>query len=269
MTDSKPTDMQKPRDSANVGDDERVRVRRSISRFEQATLHNVDLKSVVKAANGVPHDAWVAMKFRDVLDDLHAVVSMMQQQNDVEVPPLCTKKTCCEAKVFRHIWAVGPNREKQQVSPPEYISLLMDWVRNVTSRKDVKLSMSDTKRITNRLVRIYVHYYQCHGKQFDQSDYEIAAHMNYCFKHFLYFAEEYDFLKEEELEPIRPIVDELMRKNGAPHVKTRSFDPPGRTPREQAKGDKEKKPAAPREDLNLPQANLPLRKEPKGQRVVD
>merc|ERR1719183_2794952 len=188
------------------------------------------------------------MKFKDVFDDLHAVVSMMQQSDDGK-PPLCTKKTCCEAKIFKHIWAVGPNREKQEVSPPEYISLLMDWVRNAVNRDDVKLSLSDTKRIINRLARIYVHFYSVHGKQF--AEYGIDAHMNYCFKHFLYFAEEYDFLKEEEIEPIRPIVYTLMRKS--PSVQDangdRPFDPPGRTPRDQKANDKDAKPAdkAPRD----------------------
>ena len=71
-----------------IADEERVR--RSITRFEHATLHNVELKSVVRAANGVPHDAWVTMKFRDVFDDLHAVVSMMQQPDQGRTP-LCTK----------------------------------------------------------------------------------------------------------------------------------------------------------------------------------
>ena len=104
-------------------------------------------------------------------------------------PLLGTKKTCCEANVHRHVWAVGPNREKQKVSPPEYISLLMDWVRNGVLRDDAQLSLSDTKRVMNRLVRVYVHYYTCHGDKF--AEYGIDAHMNYCFKHFMYFAKEY------------------------------------------------------------------------------
>ena len=89
MAASKPTDAMKyAQDSPMIADEERVR--RSITRFEHATLHNVELKSVVKAANGVPHDAWVTMKFRDVFDDLHAVVSMMQQPDQGRTP-LCTK----------------------------------------------------------------------------------------------------------------------------------------------------------------------------------
>ena len=89
MADFKPTDAKKLEQNSNMLVDQE-RMRRSIKRFEHATLHNVELKSVVKAANGVPHDAWVAMKFRDVFDDLHAVVSMMQQPDQGRTP-LCTK----------------------------------------------------------------------------------------------------------------------------------------------------------------------------------
>jgi MOB kinase activator 1 len=254
MAEHKQTEAKKRvQDSPIIAEEERVR--RSISRFEQATLHNVELKSVIRAANGVPHEAWIAMKFRDVFDDLHAVVSMMQQPEKGRTP-LCTTKTCCEAKVFRHIWAMGPKRERQQVSPPEYITLLMDWVRTSVLRDDVKPSLSDTKRIMNRLLRVYVHYYSCHGSKF--AEYGIEAHMNYSFKHFLYFAAEYDFCKEEEFEPIRPIVDQLMRNaRTADGKRERPFDPPGRTPRDE----KEQKAAALR-DANMPLAHVHLRKAP-------
>jgi MOB kinase activator 1 len=55
-----------------------------------------------------------------------------------------------------------------------------------------------------RLFRVYAHIYHSHFQQFVQLD--AQAHLNTCFKHFIYFVREFDLVDEKQLEPLKMLI---------------------------------------------------------------
>jgi len=48
-------------------------------------------------------------------------------------------------------------------------------------------------------------------KKFVQLDAE--SHLNSCFKHFLYFIEEFQLVDQRELQPLMPLIEHLKKKD--------------------------------------------------------
>lgn len=66
------------------------------------------------------------------------------------------------------------------------------------------------KTIFKRLFRIYAHIYHTHFNKIVQLGAE--AHLNTCFKHFIYFVYEFKLIEQKELQPLRDLIDSLMGK---------------------------------------------------------
>ena len=82
-------------------------------------------------------------------------------------------------------------------------------------------------RIMRRLFRIYAHIYCKHLQVIhvvpgigyvckytikDVRNMDMEAHLNTSFKHFIFFAQEFQILPPSELEPLQPCIDVLTRK---------------------------------------------------------
>ena len=62
---------------------------------------------------------------------------------------------------------------------------------------------SRVKIIFKRLFRVYAHMYHSHVQQVIEL--EAEAHLNTCFKHFMFFITEFSLVERKELEPLTEI----------------------------------------------------------------
>ena len=100
-----------------------------------------------------------------------------------------------------------------KVTAPEYVSLLMDWIEEQVN--DDKIFPTDptvafpkkfekkVETIFKRLFRIYAHIYCSHLEKIRKLGEE--AHLNTCFKHFMYFVFEFNLIPSNELVVIQDI----------------------------------------------------------------
>lgn len=86
--------------------------------------------------------------------------------------------------------------------------------------------MQSLRVIYTRTFRIFAIIYSNHYSKLDQMG--AASHLNTSFKHFLLFVFEYDLVKENELEALHDIVEEIRHRYGPP---------PGRAKRESSRED--------------------------------
>lgn len=60
-----------------------------------------------------------------------------------------------------------------------------------------------------RFFRVYGHIYHSHIDEINKLNAD--AHLNTCFKHFIYFVMEFQLIAKEELAPLQSIVDSIIR----------------------------------------------------------
>ena len=66
------------------------------------------------------------------------------------------------------------------------------------------------KVIFKRLFRVYGHMYHQH---FDTvMNIGVEAHLNTCFKHFIFFVQEFDLVNKAELAPLQDLIDRFNTK---------------------------------------------------------
>ena len=62
---------------------------------------------------------------------------------------------------------------------------------------------SHVKVIFKRLFRVYAHVYYSHFEEVTKM--EAEAHLNTCFKHFIYFSLEFKLISKSELKPLAKV----------------------------------------------------------------
>jgi len=137
------------------------------------------------------------------------------------VLPLCTATTCpVMSATSKYVYHWQENNSTVQLSAPQYVDRLMTWINTLLEDERIfpsKIGVSfppnfrDTAhRIMRRLFRIYAHIYCRHLQDVRSMDME--PHLNSSFKHFIFFAQEFQILSTTELEPLQPCIDVLTRK---------------------------------------------------------
>lgn len=103
--------------------------------------------------------------------------------------PLCNGQ-------YEYLWADGAKYKKPvRLSAPEYIEKLFLWIEGqmddevvfpIDYGKPFPPNFQDiVRRIFKRLFRVYAHIYHSHFKSVVALG--VEAHLNTCFKHFIYF----------------------------------------------------------------------------------
>ena len=64
------------------------------------------------------------------------------------------------------------------------------------------------KTIFRRLFRVYAHIYHSHFQKIVELGAE--AHLNTCFKHFIYFVTEFRLIEDKELRPLTDLITAMM-----------------------------------------------------------
>ena len=121
-------------------------------------------------------------------------------------------------------WSASPEEPAISVSAPQYIELVLKWIeeqindpRKFPEDENDEVRVYSTPQfaalcgqIFRRLFRVYGIIYSSFFGTLEALD--MAAHLNTCFKHFLFFCTEFGLLPEREMEPIEVLVKPLRKQ---------------------------------------------------------
>jgi len=195
--------------------------RKTLSKFAQkavmATLGNSDgMKSAVKLPEGESMNEWLAVNTVDFFNEISLMYGTVLED--------CTEQGCpvMSAGEYTYRWADGVKVKKPiECSAPKYIELLFEWVEAQINDEtqfpladDAEFPKNFKKNVATifkRYFRVYAHVYHSHIKKVTSIGAE--AHLNTCFKHFLFFIQEFNLVADNEMEPLAPLI---ARLTGAP-----------------------------------------------------
>ncbi len=179
-----------------------------------ATLGSGNLREAVLLPPGEDLNEWLAVN----TVDFYNAISMLY----ATLGEYCTDKNCptmCAGPKYEYRWADGVKVKKPiECSAPRYVDYLLEWVESQVDDEATfpqasgaafpKNFQSITSKIFSRLFRVYAHIYHSHFNQIVSLGAE--AHLNTCFKHFIYFTGAFSLVKREELAPLGELVDGIL-----------------------------------------------------------
>jgi len=191
--------------------------RLELHEYCQATLGAGNLREAVRLPKGEDFNEWLAVNSVDFFNEISLLYGCVSEY--------CTEKSCAIMSAgpkYEYLWMDGVKYKKpHKCSAPEYIDLLMTWVEDQINDPAI-FPVDDgvpfpnnfrtiIKTILKRLFRVYAHIYHHHINKMIALDCE--AHLNSCFKHFVYFVKEFQLVDEKELAPLADTIKFLMTKD--------------------------------------------------------
>jgi len=192
--------------------------RHKLSEYAKATLGSGNMRSAVVLPKGEDLNEWLAVNTVDFFNEISLLYGTITE--------FCTPSTCSVMSAgpqYEYLWADGVKVKKPiKVSAPEYVDLLMSWVETQLNDEHIfplqlgtpfpKNFQAIVRVIFKRLFRVYAHIYHSHFQKIVGLGAE--AHLNTCFKHFIYFVHEFKLIDPKELQPLKDLIDSLMGKEG-------------------------------------------------------
>jgi MOB kinase activator 1 len=191
--------------------------RMELHEYATATLGAGNMREAVRLPKGEDFNEWLAVNVVDFFNEISLLYGIITEY--------CQDKTCpimSAGPKYEYLWMDGVKFKKPvKVSAPKYIDYLMSWVEKQIN--DPKLFPVDEgqdfpknfrsicKTILKRLFRVYGHMYHSHIHKIVQLDCE--AHLNTCFKHFVYFVKEFKLVDERELAPLSDTIKHMLEKD--------------------------------------------------------
>jgi len=212
--------------------------RHKLSEYAKATLGSGNMRSAVVLPKGEDLNEWLAVNTVDFFNEISLLYGTITE--------FCTPSTCAVMSAgpqYEYLWADGVKVKKPiKVSAPEYVDLLMSWVETQLNDEHIfplqlgtpfpKNFQAIVRVIFKRLFRVYAHIYHSHFQKIVSLGAE--AHLNTCFKHFIYFVHEFKLIDPKELQPLKDLIDSLMGKDNKPEGKKKE----GKEGEKPAGGDK-------------------------------
>jgi len=178
----------------------------------RATLGGGDLKQTVKLPDGEDVNEWIAVNTVHFYNAANMIYGTCAE--------FCTDATCKTMSAGRneYLWKDGASYKKPtRVTAPVYIDLLLNWVNEQISNPRLfpvdegarfpSNFMRQVKDIYKRLFRLYAHIYYSH---FDKiCAIGAKAHLNTCFKHFIFFVLEFRLMDDRDMAPLKNFIDKF------------------------------------------------------------
>jgi len=167
----------------------------------EATLQTASARVAVKLPAYVDRLEWIASQVLTIYDELQMMCSVLRGYcNDNTCSRMCDGQ--CEYRWSDHSSA------PEGVSAAEYRTRLVKWAFGMLS--DQSLLPVDgspfpdpgkfeefVQTFLRRTFRVYAHTYVYHFE--DVTDGGIEAHVNFCYKHFLFFVTEFNLLEDRDM----------------------------------------------------------------------
>lgn len=192
--------------------------RNKLSDYAKATLGSGNMRAAVVLPKGEDLNEWLAVNTVDFFNEISLLYGTITE--------FCTAQTCpvmTAGPQFEYLWADDKIKKPIKVSAPEYVDLLMSWVESQLNDETLfplqlgtpfpKNFQNVVKVIFKRLFRVYAHIYHEHFSKIIGLGAE--AHLNTCFKHFIYFVYEFKLIETKELAPLKDLIDSLLGKDAA------------------------------------------------------
>jgi len=188
----------------------------------KATLGGGELKKTVQLPEGEDLREWIAVNTVHFYNAANMIYGTCVD--------FCTEETCKTMSAGRneYLWKDGTKyKTPTKMSAPMYIDCLLSWVNDQINNPKLfptdestsfpRNFMSRVKNIYKRLFRLYAHLYYSHFEKIRSIG--ANAHLNTCFKHFVYFILEFDLVDEKGMSPLENFISKFREKDGLPMVK--------------------------------------------------
>jgi len=181
--------------------------------YANATLGSGDMRAAVVLPPNEDLNEWLAVNTVDFFNEISLLYGTVTE--------FCTAQACpvMSAEGYEYYWMDGVKYKKpEKVSAPEYVDLLMTWVETQLNDEQIfplqvgtpfpKDFIARVKTIFKRLFRIYAHVYSSHFNSIVELGAE--AHLNTCFKHFIYFVQEFKLVEDTDLSVLQSHINALL-----------------------------------------------------------
>jgi len=189
-----------------------AKLHNTIKATMKATLGGGDLRKTVQLPDGEDLNEWIAVNTVHFYNAANMIYGTCAE--------FCTETSCKTMTAGRneYLWKDGDKYKKAtKVPAPVYIDLLLNWVNEQISNPklfpvDEKASFpsnfkSAVKDIYKRLFRLYAHIYYSHFEKIVAIG--AKAHLNTCFKHFVFFVLEFKLIDDKDLAPLKNFIDKF------------------------------------------------------------
>jgi len=200
----------KPEKKVKGGKQEKLQ--KTIKATMKATLGGGDLRKTVQLPEGEDLNEWIAVNTVHFYNAANMIYGTCAE--------FCTDETCKTMSAGRneYLWKDDQKYKKPtRVTAPVYIDLLLNWVNEQISNPDLfpvdenakfpRNFMTRVKDIYKRLFRLYAHLYYSHFEKI--SSIGAKAHLNTCFKHFVFFILEFKLVDDKGLAPLKNFIDKF------------------------------------------------------------
>ena len=180
--------------------------------FESVSFFNP--AEAVKLPEGEDLFEWLAKN----VDVFYRQVSMLFSV----LTELCTQQSCpcmSAGDGYKYLWSDGDGEQPTELSAPEYLNRLLEWINTIIEDERIFPSapnapfpsefMTIVKNIMRRLFRFYAHCYYHHLKDFRYLG--MGSLLDTSFKHFILFSQEFNLIPEDQLEPLRDLIDSIRK----------------------------------------------------------
>jgi len=185
-----------------------------------ATLGAGRLLDAVKLPKGEDLYDWLAVNVTDFYNEVSLLYGVLA---DVCTPTCCP--TMSAGPRFEYKWADGVRIKRPiRCSAPKYIDYMMSWAQQTLDDENIfpvrfgepfpANIHSVICSIFKRLFRVYAHMYVLHFTSLQEMGAE--PHLNTCFRHFMLFVREFDLIDQNELAPLRELIDKIYMRSDEP-----------------------------------------------------
>ncbi len=179
----------------------------------KATLGGGQLRQTVKLPAGEDLNEWIAVNTVHFYNAANMIYGTCAE--------FCTEQSCpvmSAGPKYEYHWKDGDKYKRPtRLSAPAYIDNLLSWANDQISNPELfpidenakfpRNFMEKVKVIYKRLFRLYAHIYYSHFEKIREIG--ANAHLNTCFKHFVYFIQEFDLVDAAELAPLQKLIDKF------------------------------------------------------------
>eukprot|EP00927_Polykrikos_kofoidii_P014729 TRINITY_DN16500_c0_g2_i1.p1 TRINITY_DN16500_c0_g2~~TRINITY_DN16500_c0_g2_i1.p1 ORF type:complete len:269 (+),score=51.54 TRINITY_DN16500_c0_g2_i1:40-846(+) len=185
------------------------------------TLGSETLAQQVIRPEGCSEEEWIAVHLMNLFNELNLLIGATAEWCDDQCCPEMTAGTTT------YMWADGVEcKTPISLSAPQYCERLLIWVdRQLADENFLPVEpgvpfpptyRKVVRTIYKRLFRIYAHMFHAHFLQWKAA--EAEAHLFHSFKHFIFFVKEFDLIDDEQLEPMKDLVDVYANERRASKV---------------------------------------------------
>jgi MOB kinase activator 1 len=176
---------------------------------------DVDVWEIVRVPKGASLDEWLALNTMEIFEELTMLTGALHG--------ICTDERCPRMCAGRRLYSWGEGakaREPSRLSAPRYFKRCLEWVQEqlldeslfpvARGRPFPQHFHRTVGTIFRRLFRLYAHTYHSHYK--DLTEEHADVQLNYAFKYFFFFVQEFRLIEDDTCEPLKEMVSLLKQQ---------------------------------------------------------